>query len=324
MLLLVMRALCATQHLATYSAGHLDARHYGAVPNDGKDDTIALRWALGNCSKTAGAVFIPPGKYIVSMLTTKLGGPLPVPTVDILPVPSNCHVYGGGRTGPNATTIAMSTTGGADGKGVNGVNGCWWRMFGWCGNASRYSCHNEPSNITITDLHLSGSTNYTNYGQIAGEREHGSLIFFYANSLGHVIKGITVERIFSESVAGDGMDFGDSVQDLLVSDIIQRDCLRVGVDQAGYGPLSRNREIRFVRDLPGTPGVAQGNTIHIEESLNLTNVWIHDNVCNNSMDAGGTTNMRMENNLIYGQVTVDVPPSLLPSLFCPLPLSNLA
>jgi hypothetical protein len=178
--MLLLRALCAT-HLATCCARHLDARHYGAVPNDGKDDTVALRWALGNCSKTGGAVFIPPGKYIVSMLTTKLGGPLPVPTVDILPVPSNCHVYGGGRTGPKATTIAMSTTGGADGKGVNGVNGCWWRMFGWCGNVSRQGCHNEPSNITITDLHLSGSTNYTNYGQIAGEREHGSLIFFYAN-----------------------------------------------------------------------------------------------------------------------------------------------
>ena len=26
---------------------------------------------------------------------------------------------------------------------------------------------------------------------------------------GEVIKGITVERIFTESVAGDGMDFGD-------------------------------------------------------------------------------------------------------------------
>ena len=59
--------------------------------------------------------------------------------------------------------------------------------------------------------------------------------------------------------------FGDGVQDLLVSDIIQRDCLRVGVDQAGYGPLSRDRETRSVRDVPGTPGVAQGNTIHIED-----------------------------------------------------------
>ena len=27
-------------------------------------------------------------------------------------------------------------------------------------------------------MHLSGSTNYTNYGQIAGTREHGSLIFY--------------------------------------------------------------------------------------------------------------------------------------------------
>ena len=88
---------------------------------------------------------------------------------------------------------------------------------------------------------------------------------------------------------------------LQVSDVVQRDCLRVGVDQAGYGPLSRNREVRGVRDLPGTPGVAQGNTIHIEEASNLTNVWIHDNVCNNSMDTGGTLNCRIENNLVYGE-----------------------
>ena len=30
------------------------------------------------------------------------------------------------------------------------------------------------------------------------------------------------------------MDFGDGVQNLLVSDVLHRDCLRVGVDQAGY------------------------------------------------------------------------------------------
>eukprot|EP01043_Picozoa_sp_COSAG02_P081564 COSAG02_NODE_19992_length_853_cov_2.160477_1_plen_208_part_01 len=152
----------------------LNARSFGAIPDDGKDDTVALRYLLGNCSKGGGEVFIPAGHYTVSPLTTQQGGPLPVKTVDILPVSSNCHVRGAGhspRAMPNVTTIAMATTGGADGKGVNGVDGCWWRMFGWCGNTSR--CHEVPSNITITDLHLSGSTNYTEYAQIAGEREHG-------------------------------------------------------------------------------------------------------------------------------------------------------
>ena len=117
------------------------------------------------------------------------------------------------------------------------------------------------------------------------------------------------------------MDFGDGVQDLLVSDVLHRDCLRVGVDQAGYvsdehfslspalsnrcvsqGPLSRDREIRHVRGYKPTPGVVQGNSIHIEEARNLTNVWIHDNVCNHSLDTGGTKNMRLENNLVYGQI----------------------
>jgi hypothetical protein len=281
----------------------LNARSFGAIPDDGKDDTVALRYLLGNCSKGGGEVFIPAGHYTVSPLTTKQGGPLPVKTVDILPVPSNCHVRGAGHSPlamPNVTTIAMATTGGADGKGVNGVDGCWWRMFGWCGNTSR--CHETPSNITITDLHLSGSTNYTEYAQIAGTREHGSLVFFYAPDQTSVIKGITVQRLFVEKVAGDGMDFGDGVQDLLVSDVLHRDCLRVGVDQAGYGPLSRNREIRHVYGFEPTPGVLQGNSIHIEEARNLTNVWIHDNVCNHSMDFGGVKDSRIENNIIYGQM----------------------
>ena len=78
---------------------------------------------------------------------------------------------------------------------MNGVDGCWWRMFGWCGNSSRGGCVHPPSNISITDLHLSGSTNYTGYAQIAGTREHGSLIFYYAPDQKSVITGVTVERM---------------------------------------------------------------------------------------------------------------------------------
>ena len=31
---------------------------------------------------------------------------------------------------PNRTTIAFATTGGANGKGVNEIDGCWWRRGG--------------------------------------------------------------------------------------------------------------------------------------------------------------------------------------------------
>jgi hypothetical protein len=307
LLVLLALALLLLAAPSTASSGgrrSWTAADYGATPDDGKDDTLALRWALGNCSATGGAVRIPAGHYIVSPFTVSNGGSLPEgfpATVEMLPVPSNCHVYGDGRDGLRNTTIVMSTTGGSDDQGVNGVDGCWWRMFGWCPHRP---CINPPSNLTITDLHLSGSTNWTGYGNssIAGQREHGSLIFFYAANGTSVIKGITVERIFAEKSAGDCMDFGDGVQDLLVSDIIQRDCLRTGVDQAGYGPLSRNREIRFVRDLPGTPGVGQGNTIHAEETNNLTNVWIHHNNCSMSLQTSGLNDSRIENNVVFGQI----------------------
>jgi hypothetical protein len=101
------------------------------------------------------------------------------------------------------------------------------------------------------------------------------------------------------------MDFGDGVQQLLVSDIIQRDYLRVGVDQAGSGPRARDREVRFVRDLPPSAGVVMGNSIHIEEAENLTNVWIHDNIVHNSMDLSGAKNMTVENNVVSGAIVLN-------------------
>ena len=283
------------------------ALDYGAVPNDGIDDTVALQWALRNCSVTGGSVFIPPGSYIVSPLSTAQGGPLPLQSVDTLPLPSNCHVRGGGREGANATTIYFATTGGTDGKGVNGVDGLSWHMFGWCGT---HGCTVPPSNISISDLHLSGSTNYTNYTQIAGAREHGSLIFFYqTNPALPPIVGITVERILAEKIAGDCMDFGDGVQQLFVSDINQRDCLRVGIDQSGVGPIARDREIAEVRDLLCSPGVqCSGNSIStgvIGRVANLSNLWIHDNVLHNSMTLSGVLNLTVENNVVTGSVIVN-------------------
>ena len=155
--------------------GALDALSFGAIPDDGKDDTVALRYLLGNCSKGNGQVYIPAGHYIVSMLTTKQGGPLPAPTVDILPVPSNCHVLGAGHSPemPKVTTIAMSTTGGADGKGVNGVDGCWWRMFGWCGNSSRCSGANTPSNVSAKLSWLASHQQSRSKRSCATDHDHG-------------------------------------------------------------------------------------------------------------------------------------------------------
>jgi hypothetical protein len=98
-----------------------------------------------------------------------------------------------------------------------------WRMFGWCGDGNAVGCLHPPSNISITDLHLTGSTNYTSYEQIAGALEHGSLIFYYqANRALPPIVGVTVKRIFAESIASNLMDFGHGVQQQLVSDVVQR------------------------------------------------------------------------------------------------------
>jgi hypothetical protein len=87
-------ASCSTAALSSHHVGrHVDATHFGATPDDSTDDTLGLRRALGNCSAGGGRVFIPAGHYIVSKDPLHLGKGM----LDILPVPSNCHVYGAGQ-----------------------------------------------------------------------------------------------------------------------------------------------------------------------------------------------------------------------------------
>ena len=150
------------------------------------------------------------------------------------------------------------------------------------------TCPPGPSveNITYRDLYLDGSTTFTCYSgcakSTAGFREHGAAIYYYqADTSKPPIKSITVQRVTAAGFAGDAMDIGGGVQDVLVEDCFVKDYTRQGVDFAGmYGAgdsPSRNFTARRVRDLPFTPGFeAGGSTIHVEEVSchAIAGIWV--------------------------------------------------
>eukprot|EP01050_Picozoa_sp_SAG11_P020052 SAG11_NODE_3311_length_2530_cov_2.928425_2_plen_195_part_00 len=141
-----------------------------------------------------------------------------------------------------------------------------------------FTCPSAPSvtNITFRDLYLWGSTSYKCYSgcstPTSGFREHGAAIYYYqADTNQPPITSITVQRVTAGGFAGDAMDFGGGVHDLLVEDCFVKDYTRQGVDFAGMSGQgdepSRNFTARRIHDLPFTPGFeAGGSTIHVEEA----------------------------------------------------------
>lgn len=273
-----------------------------AVPDDDKDDTAAIQSALNGCVAAGGSVCIPAGTYIISLPTK------PNVTDLCLAIPSDCTLRGEGP----ASILKYAPEVNKEG---------WWRMLGPAlvkpaGLPSGSAAQTEESpgsasNITISDLRLDGSTTHTAYPcsiPMPGNAskpyfvcEHNSLIFFYTPAPG-VLRDITVQRMITEAIAGDCMNFGDGVQNLLVQDIQLRDYLRQGVDLAGNS-LSRNHTVRRVTELPWQvvtkPG---GSTLHIEEATGLRDVVLHDCVVNHSILASTVINLTIRDNIVHGMI----------------------
>ena len=72
----------------------------------------------------------------------------------------------------------------------------------------------------------------------------------------------------------------------------------MGVDQAGAGPVARDRVVQRVTDLPCSDGVVCGNSIHIEEAENLTNVLIRLNRVQHAIAASGVRNLTIAHNIV--------------------------
>ena len=185
-------------------------------------------------------------------------------------------------------------------------------------NNCNFTCPSAPSvsNVSFHDLYLDGSTSFTHYYATsntdtkwtAGFREHGAAIYYYQGDPSQPpIRDITVTRVTVTGFAGDCLDFGGGVHNLMVQDVAIKDCLRQGVDFAGglgYGDApSSNFTARRVRDLVDSPGVRRGgSSIHVEEAGGLVDVKIYDNVVNHSILASGPTSMIIHNNVVEGQI----------------------
>jgi hypothetical protein len=219
----VERPLVAPQTAAAEDEKVLgDVTLSGADPAPGNDDTAALQRALANCSGTGGQVYFPPGTYTVSQPVPagwhpQMGPELNAQSIPLLPVPSHCTVFGAGSSSIvrfadsvnraaffrmfgtcsdhadgcgrcyNASSTATRPMGGvpaADCNGQVGKGGPPGHDWPNC----NFTCPRAASvqNVTIQDLYLWGSTNFTTYYPTpaspvgtAGFREHGAAVYFY-------------------------------------------------------------------------------------------------------------------------------------------------
>jgi hypothetical protein len=255
---------------STVSAARFNIQDHGATPNDGTDDTAAIRKALDACEKAGGGqVFVPAGVYVVS----RQGAESP-----ILELPSNTTLLGEGP----ASVLKFD-------QRVNDTN--FWRMLG----ASK-----DCRNVTIRDLHLDGSNTYKSYepGKTP-EQNHG--IFLHSKE--EVIENIAIRDCLIENFSGDCIGLGIGCQNITIRDVNVRNFVRQGIQMAG-GNGARDYLVTGCQDLEGDvqPG---GSTIHVEHARGLKNVIITGNRCRHSILAGGVDGIVIRDNVIVGRLVAN-------------------
>jgi hypothetical protein len=118
------------EHISSPERGPFDIRKFGAVGDGKTDDTKAIQRALDAAGEIQGAVFVPPGIYLVADLrmrpcTALVGTPTwayekPGGTVLRLATPNAaCAIYIGGAYG--VTIDGLVFEGAGLGKGVHGI-----------------------------------------------------------------------------------------------------------------------------------------------------------------------------------------------------------
>ncbi len=238
--------------LFAISAADFNIMDYGAVPNDHKDDTLAIRAAFTACGDAGGGtVLVPEGTFIVARQASE---------TPILSIPSETTVRGEGEK----SVLKFSPQ-------VNDSN--FWRMLG----ASK-----DCRNITIRDLHLDGSNTFQKYEKRkTPEQNHG--IFFYCK--GGRIENVTVRDCLIENFSGDCVSFSQGCRNFTIRDLILRNFVRQGI-QMGGGAGDGGHLVTGCRDLEHTvqPG---GSTIHVEHAEGGKDFRIIGNRCRNSLLAGG-------------------------------------
>lgn len=249
-------------------AANFDITKFGATPDDGTDDTLAIRAALEACGKAGGGtIIVPRGVFIVSRQKSE---------TPILSIPSMTTVRGTGHD----STLKF------DAK-VNGSN--FWRMLG---------STTESAEITIRDLHLDGAN--THPGYVPGrtpEQNHG--IFFYCKD--GSIERVTVEDCLLENFSGDCVSFSQGCRGFTIRHVTVRNFLRQGI-QMGGGKGDGGHLVTGCRDLEHTvrPG---GTTIHVEHAEGGKGFRIEKNACRQSLlVGGGAEDLVVRDNDVTGRI----------------------
>ena len=156
-----------------------DVTLFGAVPDDGKDDTAAIQRALDSCAKNGGMAFVPTGTYTISLPAR----PAQRVIDTCLVLPSNCTLFGEGE----ASILKWDSS-------VNSQN--WWRMLG-VELAASAKGDGLIENVVVRDLAIDGSTTHTVYpcfNATTGAElcEHNTGMFFYVHPP-HVGQPITCD-----------------------------------------------------------------------------------------------------------------------------------
>lgn len=233
-------------------AAEFDITQYGASPNDGTDDTQAIKDALTACGNAGGGkVLIPAGTFIVSRQGSE---------ACILEVPSNTTVQGVGT----ASILKFP-------ERVNETN--FWRMIG---------SYRAVRNVAIRDLALDGSNTWTKYepGKTF-EQNHG--IWFYAKDGRST--NITIDNVYSHHFSGDCIALGRGSVASVIRNCSFHDGLRCGI-QVGVHSGGSNIQVLNNRELPNV--LIEGNPrgLHLEHNKGVSRVLVSGNVVNGPILAG--------------------------------------
>ncbi|MFT5470030.1 MAG: polygalacturonase [Verrucomicrobiales bacterium] len=261
-----------TALLLSIAAFAIDITDFGAVPNDGLDDTAAIKAALAQAADDGGGIVkIPKGTFIISR--GKSGA-------CILEVPSNTIVEGEGT----ASILKFD-------EAVNKTN--FWRMIG---------SYRAVENVVIRDLALDGSNTATKYepGRTF-EQNHG--VWFFAKE--GQSKNITIDNVYAHHFSGDCIALGRGSVAAVIRNCSFHDGLRQGI-QVGAHDGGSNIQVLNNRELPNVLIEGSPRGLHLEHNTGVTKVLVSGNVVNGPILAGdgidgltitGNHAMRIEGNI---------------------------
>lgn len=253
---------------ACYAEDFLPAT-YGALPDDGIDDTVGIHETLDAAAAAGGGrVLFTNGTFIVKRQSVES---------PILKIRSNITVEGQGTN----TILKFH-----DGVLTNN----FWRMIG------ADVAEGHVSNINILNLKMDGRFGSPSYYSGSPEQNHG--LFFYASGTNQSISNVLISNIVTTGFSGDSILVSYGCKGFIIDKMIVGDFGRQGVSLAG-GNGANNYIVRNCIGIDTYTGwVPGGHTIHVEDGRGVSNILIVSNYCPQGMAVGSASDVTVRSNII--------------------------